>query len=337
MCSLWRFQSSQIYELLKVLLKPPHYRWYNHHKTQQNQTVCIIHDMMTSSNGNIFRVVTGPLCGEFTGDRWRGALMFSLIHAWINDWLNNRGAGDLRRHRAHCDVIVMKILQAHQTKCFSMKSLTSHIMPRNTFSHVAIVRSALNWKEHKFYYRSEHFYCTCIQFIEISRVLKTMLCSLRYKFGAVIEAIGQFRTEIKLLHDAAGLVWKQCMFVNLKLSFSLETVSWHDANIAVTSLWRLSIYLINENRGLSCWQLCRQFLHQRHQWQLSGHHDNSRLSVYDRYPTRHRGGTGIRWMLAEFARGLPIMNIDMNVSRCRSCIPFIQIPQSHISYHAVIL
>ena len=26
-------------------------------------------DMMTSSNGNIFRV-TGPLCGEFTGHRW---------------------------------------------------------------------------------------------------------------------------------------------------------------------------------------------------------------------------------------------------------------------------
>ena len=25
--------------------------------------------MMTSSNGNIF-LVTGPLCGEFTGDRW---------------------------------------------------------------------------------------------------------------------------------------------------------------------------------------------------------------------------------------------------------------------------
>ena len=26
-------------------------------------------NMMTSSNGNIFRV-TGPLCGEFTGRRW---------------------------------------------------------------------------------------------------------------------------------------------------------------------------------------------------------------------------------------------------------------------------
>ena len=68
---------------------------------------------MTSSNGNIFRV-TGHLCGEFTGLRWiprkgqwRGALMFSLICAWINLWVNNRKAGDLRRYRAHYDVIVM--------------------------------------------------------------------------------------------------------------------------------------------------------------------------------------------------------------------------------------
>ena len=38
--------------------------------------------MMTSSNGNIFRV-TGPLCGDFTGP------------------------GDLRRHRGHYDVSVM--------------------------------------------------------------------------------------------------------------------------------------------------------------------------------------------------------------------------------------
>ena len=68
--------------------------------------------MMTSSNGNIFRV-TGHffLCGEFTGpgefpvQRWRGALMFPLILAWINGWVTNRG--DLRRNRAHYDVIVM--------------------------------------------------------------------------------------------------------------------------------------------------------------------------------------------------------------------------------------
>ena len=39
--------------------------------------------------------------------QWRGALMFSLICAWINVWVNNREAGDLRHHRAHYDVIVM--------------------------------------------------------------------------------------------------------------------------------------------------------------------------------------------------------------------------------------
>ena len=33
--------------------------------------------------------------------QWRGALMFSLICAWTNSWANNRGASDLRRHRAH--------------------------------------------------------------------------------------------------------------------------------------------------------------------------------------------------------------------------------------------
>ena len=34
--------------------------------------------------------------------------MFSLICARINGWVNNREAGDLRRHQAHCDVIVME-------------------------------------------------------------------------------------------------------------------------------------------------------------------------------------------------------------------------------------
>ena len=39
--------------------------------------------------------------------QWHGALIFSMICAWTNDWVNNRDAGDLRSHRAHYDVIVM--------------------------------------------------------------------------------------------------------------------------------------------------------------------------------------------------------------------------------------
>ena len=33
--------------------------------------------------------------------------MFSWICVWINGWVNNREAGDLRRHRGHYDVNVM--------------------------------------------------------------------------------------------------------------------------------------------------------------------------------------------------------------------------------------
>ena len=47
-----------------------------------------------------------PVNFPHTG-QWRGALMFSVIYAWINDWVNNREAGDLRHQHGHYDVIVM--------------------------------------------------------------------------------------------------------------------------------------------------------------------------------------------------------------------------------------
>ena len=53
------------------------------------------------SNWPIVRV-NSPHKGQ-----WRGALMFSLICVWINDWISNHEAGDLRSYRAHYDVIVM--------------------------------------------------------------------------------------------------------------------------------------------------------------------------------------------------------------------------------------
>ena len=77
----------------------------------QTKKIC----MMTSSNGNIFRV-TGPLCGEFTGPGEFPAqrpvtLSFDVFFdlRLINDWVNNREAGDLRRYRGHYDVIVMRL------------------------------------------------------------------------------------------------------------------------------------------------------------------------------------------------------------------------------------
>ena len=68
---------------------------------------------------NIFRV-TGHCAGNSPipvnsphKGQWRGALMFSLICVWINDWVNNSEAGDLTRHRAHYDVTVMEASSEH--------------------------------------------------------------------------------------------------------------------------------------------------------------------------------------------------------------------------------
>ena len=40
--------------------------------------------------------------------QWRGTLMLSFICVWINGWVKHHEAGDFRRYRAHCDVIVMQ-------------------------------------------------------------------------------------------------------------------------------------------------------------------------------------------------------------------------------------
>ena len=169
--------------------------------------------MMTSSNGNIFRV-TGHLCGEFTGrrcngiyvlyhysdiimgtiasqnstvysdadqrkrqssaslafvrgirrgpvnsphkwpvtrkmfpfddvimpsphlvcysskDQWCGALMSSLICAWINGWVNNGEAGDLRCHCAHYDITVV----VHRNGSIVILTTSSSLVPLKTFA-----------------------------------------------------------------------------------------------------------------------------------------------------------------------------------------------------------
>ena len=42
-------------------------------------------------------------------DQWHGALVFSLICAWTNNWANNRDDRDLRRNRAQYDVTIMTL------------------------------------------------------------------------------------------------------------------------------------------------------------------------------------------------------------------------------------
>ena len=92
-----------------------------HRQYRNNSSKFLAANMMTSSNGNLSHV-TGHLRGEFIGHRWiprtkasdAELWCFFFICAWINGWVNNRKAGDLRRHRAHYDVTVMNTPKSTQ-------------------------------------------------------------------------------------------------------------------------------------------------------------------------------------------------------------------------------
>ena len=68
-------------------------------------------------------------------DQWRGALMFSLICARVNGWANTCEAGDLRRHRSHCDVIIMRIL--YSSWVFYSWYIPHSNHKRNTTVHIS--------------------------------------------------------------------------------------------------------------------------------------------------------------------------------------------------------
>ena len=70
--------------------------------------------MMTSSNGNNFRV-TGPLWGESTGHRWISPTEASDAELWCFLWSAPEPKVDLRGHRAHYDVTIMRRWLAYIT------------------------------------------------------------------------------------------------------------------------------------------------------------------------------------------------------------------------------
>ena len=62
-----------------------------------------------STHDDVIKWKQFPRCWPFMRGihRSRGALIFSLVCAWISGWVNDREAGGLRHHRAQYDVIVM--------------------------------------------------------------------------------------------------------------------------------------------------------------------------------------------------------------------------------------
>ena len=93
--------------------------------------------------------------------QWRGALMFSFIYAWINDWVNNREVGDLRRQDGHYDVIVTRSSSVkknpyHTSDIYnSITGATAHVWRSRHNAHPAW---ALYWNKYHLYSYSEFQY-----------------------------------------------------------------------------------------------------------------------------------------------------------------------------------
>ena len=82
--------------------------------------------------------------------------MFLWFAPWINGWINNREAGDLRRHRAHYDnIVICSINVVHCRHCFSFEQTyspgadMSGIAMQITLSQYSYIRRSLCEVSHR--------------------------------------------------------------------------------------------------------------------------------------------------------------------------------------------
>ena len=95
--------------------------------------------------------------------QWRRALLFSLICAWINGLVNNRKAGDLRRHRVHYEVTVMtqrgymqfiegRSLGYYNWSCCWRMDIRGHIPVWHTLGRITCSKEQLfSWNQYEQY------------------------------------------------------------------------------------------------------------------------------------------------------------------------------------------
>ena len=87
--------------------------------------------------------------------QWRRPLMFSFICARINGWVNNREAGDLRRHPTHWDVIVMYAMGLcnRSSKCRIYPKIRAHSFVMRSLYHPFLWIRELHLTSGLFYWR----------------------------------------------------------------------------------------------------------------------------------------------------------------------------------------
>ena len=96
--------------------------------------------LLTFCAGNSPVPVNSPHKGQ-----WRGALMFSLIWTSTNGLVNNREAGDLRRHRAHYVIVMIcsryhaLVIWYHHWRCETFGIHVSQTMTIHYITHIKLI------------------------------------------------------------------------------------------------------------------------------------------------------------------------------------------------------
>ena len=112
--------------------------------------------------------------------QWRRALMFSLICARINGWVNNGEAGDLRRHRSHYDVIVMNANHVTATDFIQRHSIFERVaVTWQGWEGTRIIASPITTRRHTLF-RVTHI-GTTREYIGMLRMILRILVYLTVK------------------------------------------------------------------------------------------------------------------------------------------------------------
>ena len=155
--------------------------------------------------------------------------MFSLICVWINGWVNNREAGDLRRNRGHYGVIVMIFFLIPRVTAWQ------YPVPLSIFYLILSISYAFRKRGSPFHGPNSFDSCLIRRFVEQSRVSGSEKSMVKYVvLGGWIGSInstGDIRTVQN--SPASQLIINQC---DLFASLDITNVLTHSCPVTHTNI-----------------------------------------------------------------------------------------------------
>ena len=146
--------------------------------------------LLALCTGNSPTTVNSPHRGQ-----WRRALMFSLICAGIKDWVNNREAGDLRRHRGYYDVNVMNknvlltltsmclyiYIYAYRSICFMYIYMHMYMCYFYFIQLISLSMSETNMKPCIVFWQTVLYQNVALLLVSLHPLLTTIYCEMEIR------------------------------------------------------------------------------------------------------------------------------------------------------------